>query len=129
MGRSAYTVLSICIVAISYMLYVSVKADLATTETTIMSPTLVDHPATPPEKKWAVTDDRQASGSEVLWTYDSHLGQYRDLTISGTDGKPLAVIHRDTGKVTLYGHPNEAARIFWDSVGKEAIAENCDENH
>ena len=31
-------------------------------------------------------------------------------------GKPLAIISLKTGKVKLFGNPNEAARRFWDAV-------------
>lgn len=119
MGRTQFTVLGICIVGLSYTLYVSIRADLAAGSIAIQgvapdSPAVLtqpDHKA-PPPKDWKVVD------AQVTWEFSQ--GQYKNLTITGTNGKPLAVIHRDTGKVTLYGNPNDAARVFWEAVGFES---------
>ena len=39
------------------------------------------------------------------------------ITVYGTSGKPIVVVHRD-GHVDLTGNPNEAARTFWTAVGQ-----------
>ena len=39
------------------------------------------------------------------------------ITVYGTSGKPIVVVHRD-GHVDLTGNPNEAARVFWSAVGQ-----------
>lgn len=41
------------------------------------------------------------------------------MTLFDTSGKQIVTINLKTGHVTLYGNPNEAAKIFWKAVGKE----------
>lgn len=41
------------------------------------------------------------------------------MTLFNTSGKQIVTINLNTGHVTLYGNPNEAAKIFWKAVGKE----------
>ena len=38
------------------------------------------------------------------------------LALYGTSGKAIVTVRRD-GIVDLAGDPNEAARVFWQSVG------------
>lgn len=43
------------------------------------------------------------------------------LQINGADGKKLVVINMKTGKATLYGDPNEAARTFWQATAAMGV--------
>ena len=54
-----------------------------------------------------------SAGSDML----SINGGNTAITVYGTSGKPIVVVHRD-GHVDLTGDPNEAARVFWSAVGQ-----------
>lgn len=44
------------------------------------------------------------------------------LTINSSDGRRLVAVNLETGKVTLTGEPDEAARQFWDAVSRAGMA-------
>ena len=63
-----------------------------------------------------------SAGGEQMTLYD---GGANLLALYGTSGKAIVTVRRD-GSVDLTGNPNEAARVFWQSVGTlSAVGARC----
>lgn len=59
------------------------------------------------------------AGADRMTLYD---GGANLLALYGTSGKAIVTVQRD-GTVSLAGDPNDAARVFWESVG--AMGARC----
>lgn len=56
---------------------------------------------------------------QVPYAFNSYTlmsANHEVLSVYGKDGKVLAAINLGTGRVTLHGNPNEAARTFWKAI-------------